>query len=92
MMSSITKSAFLAAVCLMGAAAFTAASQAGSMNALTPNAIEAIGSNALVSPAGEAGMAGMAGMALNRIRIDGTTLKPVPVDVWAKDTNPPEPD
>ena len=89
MMSAIAKSAFLAAVCLMGAAAFTAASQAGSMNALTPNAIEAIGSNALVSPAGEAGMAGMA---LNRIRLDGTTLKPVPVDVWAKDTTPPEPD
>ena len=77
MMSAITKSAFLAAVCLISAAGFAAASQAG---------FNATDANALVSPAGEADRAP------NVVRLDGATLKSVPDDVWAKDTDPPEPD
>jgi hypothetical protein len=34
----------------------------------------------------------MAGMALNGVHLDGTTLKTVPDPVWAKDTEPPDPD
>jgi hypothetical protein len=97
-MSKVMKGTFLAVACLIGTATFIAPSQAGLVdNALGDNALS---DNALASNHFQGNQtrgsgptdADMAGMALNGMRLDSTTLKTVPGPVWAKDTDPPEPD